>query len=120
MNEQIETPVSRADFVELQRLATELPWPVDMAHAQSISDPFIEMDVRKPLDGDRFVLSHFRAVADGADKATGVVYVTLCPLEAEEGLSMPPFVMGVCTDRYVRTPRGWKISSRTFEPRFAR
>jgi hypothetical protein len=137
------TPVSDADYIQLQRLANEVNHRIDAEVAASVHELFTEdgtlatfgepasgtealrawgrmMDTDKPLNGVRHVLSNFRFVEDGPDRAVGTVYITAFLPGAAEGLATLPFAMGVCTDEYQRIAQAWKVKSRTFAPHFMR
>lgn len=138
-----EQLVSDTDHVQLERLALELSWRVDTSTAASIpelftadgtlntlGDPVVGhdalrawgelMDTDSPIAGVRHVLTNLRFTADGPDRATGTLYVTAYLPGAPEGQATLPLVMGQRTDQYVRTPDGWKIESRVFQPFFQR
>lgn len=136
--------VDASDYTALTRLALEVAWRVDNGEAASLTDLFTEdgsiatlgepsvghaairswgqmMDTHSPIPGVRHVLTNFRFVAEGADHAIGTMYVTAY-LPADPGgmAETTPFAMGRGTDHYRRTPSGWKVASRIFEPYFLR
>ncbi|MFF0766134.1 nuclear transport factor 2 family protein [Streptomyces sp. NPDC003737] len=143
MTSETGEPVSDADHVTLERLATEVNWRVDAGIAESIPELFTAdgsiatfgepsvghealaawgrmMDTDKPLAGVRHVLTNFRFTTDGPGRVTGTFYVTAYLPGAPAGQGTVPFAMGQCTDHYRRTEQGWKVASRVFEPFFLR
>lgn len=135
--------VDTSDHNDLTRLALEVAWRVDNSKATTLPDLFTEdgsiatlgdlnvghdairswghmMDTDSPIPGVRHVLTNFRFTADGADTATGTMYITAYLDGAPAGQQTLPFAMGIGTDHYRRTPGGWKVTSRTFEPYFLR
>ena len=140
---QSDELVDAADYTALTRLALEVAWRVDSGEAASLTDLFTDdgsiatlgepsvghdairawgrmMDTNSPIAGVRHVLTNFRFVADGPDRAVGTMYVTAYlagPPETDDTL---PFAMGRGTDHYRRTASGWKVASRIFEPHFLR
>jgi hypothetical protein len=137
-------PVGDADHVRLERLALEVNWRVDIGAAETLTELFTEdgtlntlgepvaghdalrawgraMDTDSPIAGVRHVLTNLRFTADGPDRAVGTLYVTAYLPGAPDGRAATlPFAIGQCTDHYVRTPDGWRIESRVFEPFFLR
>jgi hypothetical protein len=135
--------VDLTDHHDLERLALEVSWRVDDGRAEQIAELFTEdgsiatlgepsvgrealrawgrmMDTDSPIPGVRHVLTNFRFVTDGPGRASGTMYITAYLPGAAEGDVTLPFVMGRGTDHYRRTPEGWKIASRVFEPYFLR
>ena len=140
---QIDELVDTSDYIDLTRLALEVAWRVDNSQAVTLPELFTEdgsiatigepnvghdairswgrmMDTSSPIPGVRHVLTNFRFTLSSPDTAIGTMYITayLGPALAE--LRTLPFAMGLGTDRYRRTPGGWKVTSRTFEPYFLR
>jgi ketosteroid isomerase-like protein len=72
----------------------------------------------------RHVCNNFRVDVLDADRAEGVVYLTLYRHDGEEGRSVSPLeqpeMVGEYRDRFVRTPDGWRISQREIEVSFLR
>jgi len=135
--------VGESDYTALTRLALEVAWRVDSGEASSLTDLFTEdgsiatlgepsvghdairawgqmMDTDSPIPGVRHVLTNFRFVADGDDRAVGTMYVTAYLAGTREKDRTTPFAMGRGTDHYRRTATGWKVTSRIFEPYFLR
>ena len=134
--------VGASDYLALTRLALEVAWRVDSGEAASLTGLFTEdgsiatlgepsvghdairawgrmMDTDSPIPGVRHILTNFRFVADGADRAVGTMYVTAY-VPGSTGNETLPFAVGRGTDHYRRTASGWKVSSRIFEPHFLR
>lgn len=141
-SESVGVLVDAADHLELERLALEISWRVDIGHAEQIVELFTEdgsiatlgepsighdairawghmMDTDSPIPGVRHVVTNLRFVTDGPDEATGTMYTTAYLGGADDTPTLP-FAMGRTTDRYRRTPGGWKVTSRAFEPYFLR
>ncbi|KQP56105.1 nuclear transport factor 2 family protein [Agreia sp. Leaf283] len=137
---QTDELVDESDYTALTRLALEVAWRVDSGEASSLTDLFTEdgsiatlgepsvghdairawgqmMDTNSPIPGVRHVLTNFRFVADGTDRAVGTMYITAY-LATPEKEDTTPFAMGRGTDNYRRTASGWKVTSRIFEPYF--
>jgi len=135
--------VDSSDYTQLMRLALEVAWRVDNGEAASLPALFTEdgsiatlgepnvghdailswgtmMDTDSPIRGVRHVLTNFRFTANGPDQAIGTMYTTAYLAGAPNGQETLPFAMGRGTDTYRRTPEGWKVASRTFEPYFLR
>jgi len=140
---QTDELVGESDYTALTRLALEVAWRVDSGEASSLTDLFTEdgsiatlgepsighdairswgqmMDTDSPIAGVRHVLTNFRFVADGVDRAVGTMYVTAYLASTPEKDDTAPFAMGRGTDHYRRTAGGWKVTSRIFEPYFLR
>jgi hypothetical protein len=71
-------------------------------------------------------MSNIRVQVLSADAAEGTSYLTLYmarrpdPSRPGETKIAAPTNVGVYTDRYVRTPEGWRIASRRYEPSIVR
>jgi hypothetical protein len=139
--DKIGTPVNDVDYVQLERLALEVNWRVDELVAETLPDLFTEdsqiatfgepavghdalrawgkmMDAERPLGNLRHVLSDFRFVTDGEDRAKGSFHVTAYVAGAPD--ETVPFMMGVGSDQYVRHADGWKVVSRAVRPHVMR
>jgi len=140
---QSDELVDATDYTALTRLALEVAWRVDSGEAATLTDLFTEdgsiatlgepsvghdairawgrmMDTDSPIAGVRHVLTNFRFVADGPDRAVGTMYVTAYLAGSPGTNDTIPFAMGRGTDHYRRTASGWKVASRIFEPHFLR
>ena len=140
---QTDELVDESDYTALMRLALEVAWRVDNGEAASLPDIFTEdgsiatlgepsighdairawgqmMDTNSPIPGVRHILTNFRFVANGSDRAVGTMYITAYLANTVEKEETIPFAMGRGTDHYHRTASGWKVASRIFEPYFLR
>jgi hypothetical protein len=133
-------PVDTNDYIELNRLVTEIAWRIDHDQADTVWELFIPAGSLNtsgaPLQGHdairewgrervnssvktRHICSSMRFTYSGADKATGSTLLTVFMGEKDViGLPVPK-VVGEDYDSFIRTHDGWKFSSRTFETLFA-
>ena len=88
---------------------------ITVAGNQNIRDFFHALEQDKTRMS-RHLCTNFQLNEISADKAMGVVYVTLYRHQGEEGRSTSPLVgpaaVGEYRDHFVRTPDGWRIKHR--------
>src|SRR3981081_907024 len=131
--------VNDSDHVQLCRLVTEIAWRIDHGQANTVWELFVPSGILNtsgnPLVGhdairawgaervrattlSRHICSGMRFVRNGPDKAIGSTLLTIFMGQAGSVGSSNPQIVGEDRDEFVRTPEGWKFTSRTFETLF--
>ena len=133
--------VNDSDYLQLSRLLTEMVWRMDNGHAATIHELFVEDGILNVSDipvvgkdalrdwgiafdkaplGFYHVINNPRFVADGVDKAKGTsMLVAFLATEDGSGSTVPAAV-GIDHDTFTRTPQGWRLASRRWQPLFTR
>ncbi|MEV6374086.1 nuclear transport factor 2 family protein [Micromonospora musae] len=134
--------VSESDYLQLARLQVELPWRidhgqcsrvhelftddgrlsvgVDLVGRQAILDWGREWDEKQPMPGLIHLASNQRFVYDGPDQAKGTVFQTAYLVNDDGHAATVPFAVGEDQDTFVRTPNGWRFTSRVWTDLFTR
>ena len=136
--------VSDADHVQLQRLVTEHAMRVDNGHADTVHELYTEdgeldignptplrgrpairewgrkIDESPPWRSIRHVVGNTRFVSQGPDAAEGTTVMTVYMVAGSGPATTLPWTVGEDHDRFVRTDRGWRLTSRRWVGLFAR
>ena len=136
----METPVTSNDYIELSRLVTEIAWRIDHERADTVWELFIPSGTLNsngnPLIGHeairswgedriksttltRHICSGMRFVKKSETEVSGTTLLTVFSTEKDTQGQPIPKVVGEDYDEFVRTPEGWKFSSRTFKTLFS-
>jgi len=133
-------PVPDADHVELSRLVQEIAWRIDNLKAATVvelvtddvefrADPDNPVlgreafaawgegfDAANPLPGIRHSVSNARFVDNGDGTVSGTSMLTAYFAPTGQDPTTVPFAVGEDHDTFLRTPEGWKLSSRLWAP----
>lgn len=138
-----EEPVSDIDYAQLSRLVIEAAWRVDLGHADTLHELFVDDGElllpptilrgrqairdwgRRLVDAQtyrciRHVCGNMRFVTDGTNAASGTTILTVFMVAGQEPATTVPWTVGEDHDRFVRTADGWRLVSRQWVELFAR
>jgi hypothetical protein len=138
-----EQQVSDADYFQLSRVVTELAWRVDEGRADTLYELFtiggeltlpngvirgreaIQAWGRQIVDNApwrtiRHICGNMRFVYDGENAAVGTTMLTVFMVAIEQVSLTIPYSVGEDHDRFIRTPAGWKVTSRRWLELFER
>jgi len=135
--------VSDGDHQQLSRLVIEHSWRVDLGHADTVHELYIDngelvvppitlrgreaihewgrqLVAASPWRAIRHVCGNMRFVTAGPDGAEGTTVLTVYMVAGSGSATTLPWSVGEDHDRFVRTERGWRLVQRRWVELFTR